>query len=347
MRSIVLGAFLSGLISLGFVTEGMANNSPIRVDSPKNYQVKKGDTLWEISSRFLRSPWMWPEIWHANPQIHNPHLIFPGDVVSLVYIDGKPRLTIARRGESGRTIKLSPRVRTLPGDSAIPAVPLSTINSFLSLNRIFDTLQDIESAPYIFASRQERIISGAGDKVYARGRVDAVSGNMSIYRPGAAVTDPESGELLGVIGHDVADSSVMNVTDGVASLRITKSRREVLPGDRVLPEADFSQLTTFHPSAPDAPIDGKILAVLGGVKKIGKYSSVMINKGQREGLKQGDVLIIRKNIAVKDQITGEMVTLPPERAGMLMIYRPFEKLSYGIVLTALEEISVGDQLKNP
>ncbi|WP_422139400.1 LysM peptidoglycan-binding domain-containing protein [Endozoicomonas sp. ALC020] len=342
MRSIVLGVLLLCLSS-----SGIAYESPIKSDSPRDYMVKKGDTLWEISNRFLKSPWLWPEIWHANPQIHNPHLIFPGDLVSLVYIDGRPRLTIVRRGESGRTIKLSPKVRTLPAESAIPAIPLSAIDAFLKSSRVFTSKRALESAPYIFASRQERIITGAGDKVYVRGQIGSLDKSLDILRAGDVLKDPDSGEVLGIIGHQVADASLQKVDNGIASLKIQTSQREVRPGDKVVPADTFSLQTTFFPRAPDAPVEGKIVSVVDGVKKVGQFNSVIINRGIREGLRQGDILNAYKNLKVKDQISGEMVNLPPERAGMIMIYRTFEKVSYGIVLTAYEEIGVGDTLKSP
>lgn len=342
MRRIIMGVLL-----LCLSVTGMAYESPIKADSPQDYVVQKGDTLWEISNRFLKSPWLWPEIWHANQQIHNPHLIFPGDMISLVYIDGKPRLTVVRRGESGRTIKLSPKVRKLPGESAIPAIPLGMINSFLNQSRIFNSKQELERAPYVFASRQERIINGAGDKIYARGRVDSLNKDLTIYRSGEVILDPDTGEMLGVIGHNIASIDLLKVEDGVASLRVKKSHSEVRPGDRVVASEVFSQVTTFFPSAPDAPITGKIASALENIKKVGQYNTVILNVGEREGLKQGDILVVYKNVKVKDQMTGEMIQLPLERAGIVMVYRPFEKVSYGIVLTAFEEISVGDVIKSP
>ena len=148
MKNFVLGVLLTCVASSGFAFEG-----PIKSDSPREYIVTRGDTLWDISNRFLKSPWLWPEIWHANAQIHNPHLIFPGDVISLVYIEGRPRLTIVRRGESGRTIKLSPKVRTLPAESAIPAIPLQAIDSFLNSSRIFTNMQEMEAASLCICSQ--------------------------------------------------------------------------------------------------------------------------------------------------------------------------------------------------
>lgn len=343
MRSFVLGVLLLCLTSIGYSYE-----SPIKPDSPRDYVVTKGDTLWDISNRFLKSPWLWPEIWHANTQIHDPHLIFPGDVISMVYIDGRPKLTIIRRGESGRTIKLSPKIRTLPAATAIPIIPLKAIKAFLKSSRIFNNLEEMESAPYVFASRQERIISGAGDKVYARGRVDDLQGRkLGVYRSGERISDPVNGELLGVIALDIANASLVKTSSDIATLKIITSNKEVRPGDRVLPVGNFAQTTTFFPRVPDRPIAGVVVSVLESNKKVGRYNTLIINKGLREGLKQGDIFAVYKHLMAKDPLTGKSIKLPQEKVGMVMIYRPFEKLSYGIVLSALEEITIGDSLKSP
>ncbi|AMO54294.1 hypothetical protein GZ77_22205 [Endozoicomonas montiporae] len=343
MRNFILGVLLTCITASGF-----AIDSPIKSDSPREYVVTQGDTLWDISNRFLKSPWLWPEIWHANSQIHNPHLIFPGDVISLVYIDGRPRLTIVRRGESGRTIKLSPKIRTLPAESAIPAIPLQAIDSFLRDSRIFNNMQELESAPYIFATKQQKIIAGDGDKVYARGRVNTLQGRtLGVYRSGDVISDPTSGELLGVVAMDIANAAMLKTASDIATLRVLNSNREVRAGDRVLPADTFSQATTFFPRAPDAPVEGSVVSVVDGVDRVGRYSTVIINKGLREGLKQGDILTVHKSLLVKDPLSGQNIKLPPERVGMIMVYRPFEKLSYGIVLSANEDITIGDNIKSP
>lgn len=343
MRSILLGLWMLSLTATGYSYE-----SPIKADSPQEHVVVKGDTLWDISNRFLKSPWLWPEIWHANSQIHNPDMIFPGDVISLVYIEGRPRLTIVRRGQAGRTVKLSPKIRTMPAESAIPAIPLKAINAFLVGSRIFDNKQTLFSAPYVFATRQNRLITGVGDKVYAKGQVSSLQGrNLGVYRPGEAVSDPASGELLGIIAHNVADASMVNTSSNVATLKVLSSRKEIRPGDRVIPADTFKQVTSFFPRAPDAPVEGSIVSVIDAARNVGRYNTVIVNKGQREGLKAGDILTIYKALTVKDPVSGADIKLPPERVGMLMVYRPFEKLSYGIVLSAMQNISVGDQLKSP
>ncbi|OED45227.1 hypothetical protein ACH42_05370 [Endozoicomonas sp. (ex Bugula neritina AB1)] len=345
MRSFILAAILLVISTMPVL--GMANESPIRADSPASYTVRKGDTLWNISNTFLKSPWLWPEIWHANPQIHNPHLIFPGDLVSLVYINGRPRLTVVSRGDSGRTVKLSPKVRKLPAESAIPAIPLSAISAYLNKSRIFSSSEELEKAPYVFASKDGRTASSTGDRIYGRGFFPDQVNMYGVYREKMTLIDPISGENLGIIGEEIATLNVKKITDDVATLMIKESKRAVKTGDRLISEEPFSLVTTFFPRAPDAPIDGAIIANLSGSKKAARFDTVVINRGQRQSLRQGDILAIYKTMQVTDSISNELVILPPERVGLVMVYRPFDKLSYGIVLSASEDIEAGDLLKSP
>src|SRR5690606_7440243 len=169
----------------------------LRDGHPDSYTVVRGDTLWDISGKFLSKPWKWPEIWHVNPQVKNPHLIYPGDQLSLVYIDGQPRLML-NRGASRGTVKLSPHVRSTPMAEAIPTIPLEAINSFLLSNRIVDSPAAFESAPYIVAGNAERVISGTGDRIYARGDFAAAESIYGIFRQGRTYLDPETEEFLGI-----------------------------------------------------------------------------------------------------------------------------------------------------
>ena len=342
MRTLFLAVLL-----FCFSISGQTYESPIRSDFPERYTVKKGDTLWDISNVFLESPWLWPEIWHANPQIHNPHLIFPGDVVSMVYIDGRPRITVIRRGGEGRTVKLSPKIKKLPAENAIPSIPLTAIEGYLKGSRIFNNLNELERAPYVFASPDTRVASVEGDLVYARGNFMGQEGRYEAFREGHSLADPDSGENLGYVGYQIAELDVTRVNGDVATLRINRSQFEVKPGDRLLREEHINLLTTFFPRAPDAPVEGKVVANLNNTKKISRFDTVVINRGQRESLRQGDILAVYKHSKVVDSFTREMLSLPPERVGLVMIYRPYEKLSYGIVLSAKQDIEIGDSLKSP
>ncbi len=314
---------------------------------PERYTVVRGDTLWDISGKFLSEPWKWPEIWHANPQIQNPHLIYPGDTLSLVYVDGQPRLVLDR-GASRGTIKLSPQVRSTPMAEAIPTIPLEAINSFLLSNRIVDTPEQFQGAPYIVAGNAERVVSGAGDRVYARGKFDAANPTYGIFRQGKTYLDPKTQEFLGINADDIGGGDVVAEEGDVATLNLTRSTQEVRLGDRLFPTEERAITSTFMPSAPAGDIKGVILDVPRGVNQIGQFDVVTLNKGKRDGLIEGNVLAVYKTgETVRDRVTGEMVKIPDERAGLLMVFRTYDKLSYGLVLAASRQLAVMDKVQNP
>jgi nucleoid-associated protein YgaU len=314
---------------------------------PDRYTVVKGDTLWDISGKFLSQPWKWPELWHANPQIENPHLIYPGDTLSLVYVDGQPRLML-NRGESRGTIKLSPKVRSTPMAEAIPTIPLEAINSFLLTNRIVDTPEEFTDKPYIVAGQQESVISGAGNRIYARGSLEDGHEVFGIFRQGKTYTDPETKEFLGINADDIGSGEVVGEEGDIATLNITRSTQEVRLGDRLFPTEERAVNSTFVPSEPPTDVDGVILDVPRGVNRIGQYDVVTINKGKIDGLSEGNVLAVYKTgETVRDRITGESVKIPDERSGLLMVFRAYEKLSYGLVLYATRDLALMDKVKNP
>ncbi|TLX56330.1 peptidoglycan-binding protein [Stutzerimonas nosocomialis] len=314
---------------------------------PERYTVVKGDTLWDISGRFLREPWKWPELWHANPQIENPHLIYPGDMLSLVYIDGQPRLTLDR-GASRGTIKLSPRIRSTPMAEAIPTIPLEAINSFLLKNRIIDSAAEFQGAPYIVAGNAERVISGSGDRIYGRGQFEEGLPAYGIFRQGKTYTDPDTKEFLGINADDVGGAEIVDIEGDIATLHLLRTNQEVRLGDRLFPTEERAVNSTFMPRAPEAEIKGVILDVPRGVTQIGQFDVVTLNKGARDGLEEGHVLAVYKTgETVRDRVTGEYVKIPDERAGLLMVFRAYDKLSYGLVLQATRSLSVMDKVRNP
>jgi nucleoid-associated protein YgaU len=346
MKKMIIAAFVLSLIS--FFTWAQNTDGLLRDGHPDEYTVKKGDTLWDISNTFLNTPWMWPEIWHVNPQIENPHLIYPGDLIRLIYLDGRPRLTLERTvklapGDS----KLSPSVRVLPNEDAIPAIPLDRIDSFLSRSRIVEA-GVLEAAPYMLAGPEKRVIVGAGDSAYARG--DFIEGlkNYGVYRKEKNYHDPVTKEFLGVHALSIGSLSVQTTTDDVATVKVIRTTEEIRMGDRLLPNEERAVDSIFYPSAPDSDIEGLILDVEGGVSQVGKMDVVMINRGDREGLLAGNVLAIYKQgELVRDRVTNERVQLPDERAGLLMIFRTFEKMSFALVLEADRPLAVNDKVRNP
>ena len=334
---------------LGYLAQtGLAQAAvQLKEGHPDRYTVAKGDTLWDISGKFLSQPWKWPELWHANPQIENPHLIYPGDTLSLVYIDGQPRLML-NRGESRGTIKLSPQVRSTPLAQAIPTIPLGAINSFLISNRIVDTAEDFSAQPYVVAGNQESVISGAGDRIYARGSFEDNQAVYGIFRQGKTYTDPETKEILGINADDIGSAELISEEGDIATLNLSRTTQEVRPGDRLFPTEERAVNSTFMPSEPPTDVDGVILDVPRGVNRVGQFDVVTINKGKIDGLSEGNVLAVYKTgETVRDRITGESVKVPDERSGLLMVFRTYEKLSYGLVLYATRDLALMDKVKNP
>ncbi|MBX2859242.1 MAG: LysM peptidoglycan-binding domain-containing protein [Cellvibrionaceae bacterium] len=338
-RSLLLAFGLAWCTLIG------AEEPQLRDDVPNNYTVDRGDTLWDISSTFLKNPWMWPEIWHINAQIENPHLIYPGDVIRLVYMAGQPRLTL---DSSGRIYKLSPEARVLSVGESIPTISLDKINSFLSRSRIVDD-KALREAPYVLAGRDAHLLVGAGDKLYARGTfLDDALTVFGIYRRGETFVDPITREKLGVQALDIGSSRLLNIEGDIGTLEALRTREEIRVGDRLLRQQERTINSTFYPSSPDVEVDGLILAVEGGVSQVGKMDVVVLNRGVREGLAAGNVLaVFKRGATVRDRVSQGTVKLPDERAGLLMVFRVFEKVSLGLVLEAEKGLKVNDFVKQP
>ncbi len=313
----------------------------LRSDHPERYTVQVGDTLWDISDRFLRDPWLWPEVWHVNPEIENPHLIYPGDVIELAYdADGRPRLQ-ARRGERP-TVKLSPEVRVTPLREAIPTIPLSHIEAFLQRSVVLDE-KGWDSLPYVLGGRDDRPMIAQGERFYARGDIENRD-FYAVFRPDLPYVDPDSGEYLGTAGLYVGSAKV-DVVGDPAILTMTDTDRESLARDRLYP-IDEQFVANFTPGPGE--FDGRIIAVLDGVSLIGQYQSVVVNKGSRDGAQPGQVLaVLRQGDLVQDPYTKETVRIPEERAGLMMVYRVFEKVSYGLILKATRTMQVLDRVAPP
>ena len=342
MKKFLLGLVAGSLLATQLLA---ADAGMLRTDHPDEYVVQRGDTLWDISGRFLKEPWKWPEIWQVNPQIANPHLIYPGDRLTLVYIDGQPRIVLNRAG--GGVVKLSPEVRSTALDDAIPAIPLEDINAFLSRSRIVGS-GELEAAPYVIAGANGHVVTGAGDQVHARGSFPPGEKNFGVFRAGQVFVDPETGEILGKEATEIGGGRLIAQEDGLGTLSVERSNEEIRIEDRLLPVMEQKITATFYPSAPEGEVSGVILAVEGGVTNVGRLDVVALNRGAREGLKEGNVLAIEKaGEVVRDPVTLELVKLPAAPAGVLMVFRVFEKMSYGLVLNAQHPIKVLDTITNP
>jgi hypothetical protein len=317
----------------------------LRDGVPETYIVKKGDTLWGISGMYLQKPWLWPQLWDANPQIDNPHLIYPGDELYLVWVDGQPRLRLRR----GRDVKLTPTMRVSPLDLAIPIIPLDEIGPWLEWSRIVAE-SELADAPYILAGDQRHLLSAPGDRVYGRGNFPEGERAFGIYRSGVAYHDPITNELLGYQAQDIGSAKLLSSSsEDVAELEITRITEEVRITDRLLPMQERVIDATFHPRAPGQEIsDGFMIAVPGGVTQIGTNDIVVLNRGRRDGLEVGNVLAVyQAGELVFDEIQKENVQLPDVRAGLAMVFEAYEKASYAIILKSDKPLKVGDKVKNP
>jgi hypothetical protein len=342
-------------------TIATGSNIPLTANAPDQYVVKPGDTLWDISKVYLREPWYWPEIWYVNPQVQNPHLIYPGDVLKLVYIDGQPRLTIAERGgeQGGGGKRLSPEVRREPLSHAITAIPYEVIAGFAGRPTLLDKDQ-VKSAPYIVGLRDSHMVGSAGNEVYASGIEGAAADSRyNIIHVESKVIDPETRDLLGYTGIYVGSGPVLKTGDP-AKLVLTDSSREALQGDKLFPDS-VEVSTDFVPHVPSSDIDAAVVHA-GVARIIGQYQIVALNRGTQSGLEPGHVLAIEQlGSIVRDKYSkgglaaegtgimsgGKKVQMPSERVGTVMIFKAFPRMSYALVMESTHEILEGDRAKNP
>jgi len=331
--------------------QAQADELVLKPDHPERYEVVKGDTLWDISAMFLRDPWLWPEIWYANPQVENPHLIYPGDVLVLVWVDGKPQLRFAGDVERGDDVeKWTPKARTSELENPVPTIPFDQIAAFLSRAGVMDK-NDFNKLPHIAAFRNG-LIAGAGDEVYVRGLKDAQIGDSyRVIRIGNELRDPDNNRSL---GHEIiyVGEGTIQSTGKAANLLLNDTTREASKGDRVV-KIDTLPPLNFYPRAPEKDITGQIIAVKDGVALIGQYQMVIINRGLKDGMEQGHVMDIWKrgeeayDRYANSAATGRKFTLPDESTGLLMVLKPEEKTSYALVMDATSEINVLDRITSP
>ena len=347
------------LAALLFFGSGLTSSwaVDVRPDHPETYTVVKGDTLWDISGRFLEHPWQWPEIWHANPGIKNPHLIYPGDVLELVYVDGKPQL---RRKDSGSAAARSA--------GPIPPLPLDVIEPFLSEAHVIDEYTATK-APYILSFLDSSLIGGPGSRAYARPLpLENTATRFDIVRKGKTYEDADSGEPLGYVVRHVGRASLVRDGDP-ATVHIDETVLEVSRGDILIAPDEPTYPQTFYPRSPAKPVDGHVLDAYDSLTLLGRYQVVLIDRGAADGLVQGDVLFIdNKGRTVRDDIgppvedqpiqeiggipqygrAGPLyVTLPDERAGSAMVFRVFDRMSLALIMHSMRPVRHGDRVHNP
>jgi LysM repeat protein len=336
------------------VLQRVSDPVPLAPDAPNEYTVQVGDTLWDIASTFLKDPWYWPEVWFINPQVENPHLIYPGDVLALVTIDGQQRITNVRAS----TYRMSPQARITPLTESITSIPYEQIAAFLSKGLVLEKGQ-IEQLPYILAVRGDHMVAAAGNEIYVRGSEGFQTGTrFSVVTIGDALTDPDDGKVIGFQGIHVGEGAVSRSGDP-ATVALTDTNREANEGDRLVPETVEIPLN-FFPKAPEIEVDGRIISVVDGVALIGQYQVVVMNRGARNGLAPGDVLtVFQAGAEIRDRYTGsamysskslfggKKVTLPDEEAGTIMVFKVYDRIAYGLVMEATSEIRIHDAVRNP
>jgi hypothetical protein len=327
------------LVSLSALAEEAALLNP---QHPDSYTVVKGDTLWDIAGRFLSKPWRWPEVWKGNPQIKNPDLIYPGDVITLTYVNGKPELRANRDGGRGSTIKLSPTVREEPFVQPVPTIPIGAVQQFLNLTRVLSR-EEYDNAPYIVSSAGEHLVTTVGNSIYVKNLVAPTSAGgqaptYSIYRLGVAYRDPvitedgaapaktedasfgysggaasnaesvdkkdkEDADILGYEGVYVGEAR-LEASGDPATLILTHATREALNGDRLFAVEQEEIRQNYLPHPPSTPLQGRIISVVDGVSRIGQFQSVAINLGARDGVEVGHVFAAyRAGEVVRNDVT--------------------------------------------
>lgn len=329
-------------------------------NAPDTYTVKRGDTLWDISKLYLKSPWRWPQLWGMNlEQIRNPHLIFPGQVLVLDKSGGRARLRMAQPGEGVATDKLSPRVRSEPaGDTAIASIPLSLIGPFLTDGTVLSS-NELDAAPRVVAAPEGRVLMGKGDRAYVRGELNGVR-DWRVFRQAKPLRDPTTKEILGYEARFVGNAAFVReggiaATDGQPSLPVPATfelqtlKEEVGVGDRLapVPARDYAN---FVPHAPAKPLAGQVIQVYGDGLIAGQYQVVSINRGNADGLERGHVLAVLRDGAQTVDTTGsrpEAIKLPDERHGLMMVFRVFDRVSYALVLQVQQPVQAGDRFTQP
>ena len=349
-----------GVVNVAEAAPARNINPPaLKAGAPQVYVVKKGDTLWDISKRFLKNPVRWPEIWASNKHVKNPHWIFPGDRLLMCTYNGRPIIGkdegdgcegIIRRYTGGT--KLQPQVRIESLNNAIPVIPLEYIQHWLERTSIVAP-ESIQSTHYILGTADQRVLAAKGQTVYARGNGLEIGQRYAVYREG------EPYMLTGANGKKFnAGLELIQVAAGVAvrgenditTLELTDTyNSEVRRGDRVLPEYDPMLPTLFYPTnAEDVVAGGQVVRVMGSIGTAAKNSVVTIDRGSLQGVQVGHVFSInQKGEVVTDPKTKERVQLPGQRIGNVMVFKSFEHLSYAYVLDSELPIKVGAGIQPP
>lgn len=371
------------IISLLVVAASMAwaaaaGAQDLKADAPDRYTVQRGDTLWGISGRYLETPWNWPRLWNMNrEQVRNPHRIYPGDVLVLDRTTG--RLNV-------ETVALSPRVRTEDLSQAVPTIPPSVIEAFISRPMVVGE-NELDSAPKIMATEESRVVVGAGNIAYVRGLAKEKGENWYIYRRGDKLVDPDSGATLGYLGLYLGEARVRQFGE-ISRIEITKSTQEIYTGDSLVPITREAPVFAYVPRAPSGNVQGRVMALNDNLYETGRYSVVSLSRGSKDGLESGHILAlyrspntaryslrtssllgrtgpsgnddrrpyyeeqlnVRNSPVFSKQVPindADLAKLPDERYGLVMVFRTFERASFALVMQSRLSVAIDDIFTTP
>lgn len=343
-----------------FAQAAPAADAPLELvpDAPSRHVVVRGDTLWDLSKLYLKDPFRWPELWGFNKeQIKNPHWIYPGQVLVLDTINGRPRLSIEGGGSGGvPTVKLEPRMRITDQTQEIPAIPQQVIEPFLSQPLVVEE-DALETAPRIVATENNNVISAQGDLVYVDREMTGPPRLWQVYRPGKAMKDPATGEVIGyevvllgtakVVKQGIVASADKKGVPG--TVRILTARQDIGKDDRLV-VAPRPQIVNYTLHKPNGKVDSRVVSIYGDSEAGGNYSIIAITGGKKSGMEVGHVLALsRTGQVITDRYRGTTYdfALPNERYGLLYVFRTFEKVSYALVMQASQPVMVGDTVDTP
>lgn len=368
-----LGFALVAASSSFAATSGEPATSPrcaFLPNAPDQHVVVRGDTLWDISGKFLQHAWCWPQVWGMNrDEIRNPHWIYPGQIVYFDRAAGRLRLgspvggnnaVSSRDGGGIPSVKLSPQLRTEGlGQQAVPSIPSNLIEPFLSQPLVISD-KELLDVPRIVATQEGRVILGKDDKAFVRGELGSGT-SFQVFRPGTPLRDPESKEVLGYeaayLGTIKLDRTAQNPNEAHA-FNVVSTKQEMGVGDRLLPVPP-TPILNYVPHPPEQKVDARIVSIYGGVSQAGQNQIVAINRGKNAGLDLGTVLeLYRYGPTVVDRTerstfwsVGDYgkptVKLPDHLYGSLFIFRVFDSVAYGLVMQVTESVHVGDIAKSP
>lgn len=319
------------------------------VDNPPDrHVVVKGDTLWDISGKFLKHPWRWPEIWQMNrDQIKNPHLIYPGDVVLLDLSSGSPRLRLGKKVGSGETGKLQPTVHSTPVQQVIPSIPANAIEPFISQPLVIED-SDLNSGVKIVAMQEDRMLVGTGDTFYASSIPDASVEKWHIFRKGKPLKDPATGKTLAYEAFFLGNAKLVKPGEP-ALLRISLAKQEIARGDSLVP-APEPQIISYVPHRPEQEVSARVLGIYGGLREGGAHSVVALNVGKKDDIEIGHVVALyrsRVSLDVDESGRRTETPVPDERYGLAFVFRVFDGISYALVVESSKAVIVGDTARNP